>query len=66
MPNYWDWFDNGPGSESYKRRILKEENERLKSKEYNDFFWKMLEERYPRLKEKNKEKYLLSDELFEI
>lgn len=57
--DYWDWYDNGPGSESYKRKIREESNKTLVQNA--DFIRSLL---YP---EKKKEKVIdLPKELFEI
>jgi hypothetical protein len=46
--NYGDWFDNGPGSESWKREMNRE---RGLTKAQKELFWQILNEKR-RLEEK--------------
>jgi hypothetical protein len=66
--DYWDWYDNGPGSESYKRELL----DRKPKKEFPNLpgfpFYKKEQGRvFWTLREKEVEtKEYLPEELFEI
>jgi hypothetical protein len=60
--DYWDWYDNGPGSESFKRKIR--ENDKLLL-DNSDFIRDLIFGRKKR--EKKREKVIdLPEELFEI
>ena len=56
--DYWDWYDNGPGSESFKRKIRESDKILIDN---SDFIRDLIFGR------KKKEKVIdLPEELFEI
>ena len=60
--DYWDWYDNGPGSESFKRKIR--EGDKIIT-DNSDFIRDLIFGR--KEKEKKREKVIdLPEELFEI
>jgi len=60
--DYWDWYDNGPGSENWKRE-LRQDSKALK--ENMEFIRSMIFDAVE--KEEKKEKVIdLPEELFEI
>ena len=71
--DYWDWYDNGPGSESYKRELLDRSfPKKVPARQFPNlpgfpFYKKERPRAYWTLREKEiKIKEYLPEELFEI
>ena len=61
--DYWDWYDNGPGSENWKRKLEKDMARKLTIKHRMGFPWEKV---YEDLEKEMPKKVKLPEELFEI